>query len=114
MNLKELRENGGIVPATPVKREITWVHSGDDGEVTDVFTVLVRKASFGTIERLLGASTSDDRSMAAAYISESILLGEDGGERLSYEDAYQLEPSLARLFMEAINAVNGTGDEPKN
>lgn len=34
---------------------------------------------------------------------------------MSYEDAYQLEPSLAKVMIDAVNKVNGTGaSEPKN
>jgi len=111
MNLKELRERGGIVPSAPVKHDVSWTHlDGDGEEVTDTFTVYVVKHSFGTIERLLSVDGKDpERSRSAAFISESVMLGEDGSERLTYEDAYQLDAGLAKVLMEAISAVNGTG-----
>jgi hypothetical protein len=116
MNLKELRERGGIVPSAPVKHEVTWTKTADDGSPDPVtFTVYVRKHSFGTIERLFATDGKDpERSRAAAFISESIMLGEDGSERITYEDAYQLDAGLAKVLMDAISAVNGTGAAAKN
>ena len=111
MDLKQLREKGGIVPQTPVKHEVSWTHTAEDGsEVTDTFTVHVRKHSFGTIERMFAADPKDpERSRAAAFISESIMLGDDGSERITYEDAFQLDAGLAKVLMDAISTVNGTG-----
>ena len=111
MDLQQLRERGGIVPSAPVKREVSWTHPDADGqEVTDTFTVHVVKLRFGAIERLLGPDPKDpESSQRALLISESIRLGEDGADRLSYADAFQLEPRLARALLDAINVVNGTG-----
>jgi hypothetical protein len=47
-------------------------------------------------------------------ISESVLLGDEGSERFTYEDAFNLEPSLAEALISAANAVNGTEAAPKN
>ena len=111
MDLDTLRKRGGIVPSEPVKKEVSWTHPDKNGKnVTDTFTVFVRKHSFGQIEKLLATDTKHpDRSRAAAFISESILLGEDGSETLSYEDAFQLDTTLASVLMTAVNEVNGTG-----
>ena len=111
MDLQQLRERGGIVPSAPVRTEVSWTHPGDDGQdVTDTFTVYVVKHSFGTVERLVLAERHDaDASNRALLISQSIRLGEDGSESLSYEDAFQLEPRLARALLDAIYAVNGLG-----
>jgi tail assembly chaperone len=77
--------------------------------------VFVKRQSFGSIERLFLKDDDDDRSRSAAYIADTILLGDKGTEPMSYNDAYQLEPSLAKVLIEAINSVNGTGaTEPKN
>lgn len=111
MNLKELRERGGIVSSAPVKHEVTWDRTAEDGTADPVtFTVYVRKHSFGSIERLFAADAKDpERSRAAVFISESVLLGEDGSEQITYEDAYRLDPGLAKALMDAVSAVNGTG-----
>jgi hypothetical protein len=108
MDLKQLREKGGLVSQTPVVKEVVWTPPSEDAPIT--FTVHVKKLSFGTIERLFAVDETDpDRSRMAAYISESVLLGDKGKERLTYEDAFQLDSGLAKVLMEAIGAVNGTG-----
>lgn len=111
MNLKELREKGGFVASAPIPREVEWKHRDEAGEeVTDKFTVHVVKQSFGDIERLYVGS--DDRSKAATFIAQCIRLG-DGTERLSYEDAYQLDPGLAAVLVQAANEVNKTVKAPE-
>lgn len=107
MKLKDLKAAGGFVPAEPVTVSVTWERAGKD-PVT--FDVAVKRHSFGTIERLF-ADSDDERSRSAAYIAASILLE---GVPMKYEDAYQLEPSLAGVLIRAINQVNGTGQAPKN
>lgn len=108
MNLKELKARGGFISPIPVKRDVEWKHidptSGE--EVTDKFSVFVKRQSFGAIERLFVAN--DDRSKSATFISECILLGDDAKDRMTYEDAYQLDPGLAAVLVKAINEVNQT------
>lgn len=117
MDLKQLKQRGAFVPVAPVARQVEWTHIDPDTgeEVTDQFTVHIRRRSYGSIERIMAASMADeDRSRSAMFISDSILLGDGGKERISYEDAYQLEPSLAAVLVEAINEVNGLSrTEPK-
>jgi hypothetical protein len=105
MDLRELKAKGGFVSAEPVPVEVTWKHGKD----TDTFTVHVVKQSFGAMEGMFEAAT--DRSRAATFIAACIRLG-DGKERMSYDDAYALDPSLATVMVEAINKVNG--GKPKN
>jgi hypothetical protein len=111
MDLNQLRERGAIVPSATVETEVSWTRPDETGrDITDTFTVHVVKHSFGTAERLVLADRKDpDFSQRAMLISESIRLGEGGSERLSYEDAYQLEPRLARAFLDAVYEVNGLG-----
>lgn len=108
MNLKELKARGGFVSAVPVKRDVEWTHPDPDTgeEVTDKFSVFVKRQSFGAIERLFVGN--DDQSKSATFISECILLGEDGKDRMTYQDAYQLDPGLAAVLVKAINEVNKT------
>lgn len=116
MDLDDLKKNGGIVPVAPVEKEVTWTRTDDSGEeVSDTFTIHVRRRSYGSIEKIITAGLSDsERSRSAMFISESLLLGEDGCQQISYEDAYQLHPTLAAVFVNAINEVNGLGRaEPK-
>jgi hypothetical protein len=115
MRLKELRAKGGFVDTTPVKKNLNWERTGPDGEtLIDNFDIFVKRQSFGTIERLLLTDDKDpDRSRSARYIAECVLLGDDGKEALSYADAYALDPTLAKLFIQAINEVNGVSSTPK-
>lgn len=95
MNLKQLKAKGGIVDVLPVKKQVSWTHldSKTGKEVTDTFTLHIRRQSFGVIERLF-ADSDNEQSRNARYIAASVALGTDGGEALSYEDAYGLEPTL--------------------
>jgi hypothetical protein len=113
MNLRELKAKGGFIDATPVAKEVEWKHTDDSGnEVTDKFTVHVVRLSFGDVERLFASGS--DTSRAATFIERCIRLG-DGTERLSYDDAYALDPGLASVLVQAVNEVNSTGrDAEKN
>lgn len=117
MKLSDLRKRGAIVDRAPVPKEVIWTRIDADGvEQSDTFTIHVKKHSFGDLERLFTADPSDaQRSVMANAISESIFLGEGGVERISYQDAYQLEMSLAQVFLKALNEVNGRrAGEPEN
>lgn len=108
MDLEQLKKLGAFVPSEPIKRSVTWTRMVDGEEKSDAFDVYVRKRSFGDVEKLLGAD-NDERSKSARFLSECILLGE-GNKRtpMTYEQAYQLEISLARVLIDAVNEVNGT------
>lgn len=113
MDLKELTAKGGFVASEPVKKEVEWVKTVDGQEETIKFDVFVKRHSFGVIEKFF--SGGEDKSKAAAYIAESILMGEKANQRMTYDQAFQLDPTLASCFIKVINEVNGTGKtEPKN
>lgn len=117
MNLDELKSKGGLAPAAPIPKEVTWTRADENGgEISDTFTIHVKRRSFGEIERSVLFDTKDpERSRSAQFISECIFLGDGGIEPISYEIAYQLDPSLATVFMTSIREVNGLGrKEPKN
>jgi hypothetical protein len=132
MNLQELKARGGFVSSEPVKKSVTWKHETADGqEIDDKFYIYVVRQSFGSVEKLL--TGINDRSKTAAFISACVrfMANTDEAkeyekkraddptmpvrldllESMSYEDAYQLEPSLAGALVVAINDVNG---EQKN
>ena len=117
MDLKQLRERGAFV-APPVPTEVTWKHRDEStGEVhTDTFTVHVRRMSVGAIDRIrAAAANSSERSWMALTISEGVLFGEGGAEKMSYDEAYQLNFGLGRALLRAFNDVNETEelDNPK-
>ena len=106
MNLKELKDRGGFVSSKPVKKDVVWKRKVDGQEVEDTFTVHVRPMSYGDIERIFIDPKDEERSRTAALLSESVLLGDDGKEKLSYTDAYQLAPSLATALSKVVSEVN--------
>lgn len=100
MNLQQLLDKGGFVDVAPVQVPVTWTRQNAKGEeVVDKFNVWVRKRSFGTFERV--AALGQDRSRAATMLSECVLLG-DAQEPISYEQAFQLEPTLAWVLIAAV------------
>lgn len=106
MNLKDLKDKGGFVSSKPVRKDVIWSRKVDGEEVSDTFTIHVRPMSYGDIERIFVDPKDQDRSRTAALLAESVLLGDEGKERLSYTDAYQLAPSLAAALSKAVSEVN--------
>lgn len=102
MDLKTLREHGGFVPLEPVQREVTWTPPEGD-PVT--FTVLVRTLS-GADREILRGKLTKETSVAALVVSEGILLGEGGKERLTYAQACGLQIELLGALVEAFESVN--------
>ena len=107
MNLKDLKAKGGFVSTKPVEKKVVWKRKVGDEEMSDEFTVHVKPMSYGDIERIFIDPKDADRSRTAALIAASVLLN-DGKEPLSYEDAYQLAPSLAKVLSEAVSEVNAS------
>lgn len=117
MKLDQLKSRGAFITGQPVRKTITWVHADPENgeEMTDTFDVFVRRLSFGDVERIYLAGTEgEQRSRSAALISARLLLGDNADERITYEDAYQLDPGLAAKFLEAIAQVGEPGAPTKN
>jgi len=96
-----------------VPTEVTWVHNDDESgeEMVDTFIVHVRRMSVGWLDRVLQPGTGAiDRSRTASLISEAILFGENGEEKISYADAYQLDFGLAAALLGAFSKVNRKGE----
>ncbi|WP_122559707.1 phage tail assembly chaperone family protein, TAC [Pseudomonas viridiflava] len=106
MNLAELKKKGGVVAEVLVKKEVKWTHTDSKGaDVTDKFTVHVRRHTFGKME---GMFTGDEaeKSKNASYLSASVMLGAKGDEPLPFDDAMNLDPGLGWALMTAVNEVN--------
>lgn len=100
--LNDLNSAGAFVATAPVKRTITFTL--DDGEERSG-DIHVKRLSIGDHEKLfLGAP--DKESRTALLISEVITLGEDGTEKISFQQAYQLHPSIAGAMIQQFNEVN--------
>jgi hypothetical protein len=74
--------------------------------MTDTFTVHVRRMSVGWLDRVLIPGADPNRSRTATLIAEAISFGETGAERMTYEEAYQLNFGLATALLEAFQKVN--------
>ncbi|MDH0645575.1 phage tail assembly chaperone family protein, TAC [Pseudomonas sp. GD03858] len=113
MNINQLKALGGIVDSQRVRKEVVWNRPDPQtGEMlAQTLVVHVRRHSFGVIERLF-AEQESSHSRNAHYLAASISLGEEGEEPLRVEDAFNLEPSLGFVLLNAINEVNGTGNTP--
>lgn len=112
MNLQKLTEAGGFVSAELVKKEVEWSHvDKQTGEtIDDKFDVYVKRQSFGVIQETFAGKS--DREKSAAYIASSLRFGVDGCESMTYEQAYQLDPSLAFKLVAAAAEVNKTNQSP--
>jgi hypothetical protein len=112
MDLEKLRELGGFISPTPVTKEFTWTPPpAEDGTVREEvsLTVRIKKLSAGSMERFGDLGDKASRSYIASLLSQSLLLGEEGSDFISYEDAYQLEPSLGIALTNLVHDVNGRG-----
>lgn len=103
-SLKDLKAMGAFVPEKPLKKEIRFKLDGDEEFVA---TVHVKKVGIGDYESLF-LGDKEERSRTAKAISEIVTLGDDGKEKIGFEDAYKLHPSLAGAMLNAINEVNAT------
>ena len=114
MKLADLVAAGAVLGDGLVKKSITWTHTppGKKKAVTDTFDVFIKRSSFGAMERLF-AQDDDKKSQNARYLAESVRLGEGGEEEIPYETAFNLDPALGFLLLQAVAEVNGTapGDE---
>jgi len=111
-SLAQLKAAGGIVSRAPIKKTLTWLHKNEEGEeVSDTFDAYIVKQSFGSLADLYKDTS---REQLAVAISKALQLENDKGklESMTYEDAYQLEPTLAHVILDAIRDVNG--GEAKN
>lgn len=102
MNLEQLTQEGGFVDAALVKKRITWHKS--KGQPPVQFDVHIEPQPFGVVEKIM--SLEDGQSRSAHVIALAVRLGEGGAERMTYDQAYRLAPSLAWALVGAINEVN--------
>ena len=109
MNFAKLQKAGAFVSKKPVAKEIVWEHEVDGAQREDKFTIYIRRLSAGDAEKLY--TGTKDTSLSATVISECIRTDESSNTPLlTYDQAYQLDTGLSRVFLDAINEVNS----PKN
>lgn len=109
MDIEQLKSRGAIVKAGLTPVEVTWRHEDEETgeEVSDTFTVFVKRLSVGWLERAFTeVARNPNLSRSAAIISEGVRFGENGVEKLSYEEANQLHYGLARVLTSAFDKIN--------
>lgn len=100
MKLADLQAAGWIVPDELVKREVVW----DNGTAE----VSIKRMGYGEVEKAILDRTPDQSSNSAWLIAACVYL-DDGKERLTYDQAYRLHPSLFKALSEAVTEVNDMG-----
>lgn len=99
--LHDIQKLGGFVAEKPVRKDI---HFEIDGQQFDA-TIHVRQLGIGGYESIF-KDDADKQSQSARAISEAISLGQDGKERLSFDDAFRLKQNLGAAMLEAFHEVN--------
>lgn len=108
MNINDLEKAGAFVQKGTEQKTVVWKND-EGGEFT--FVIHIKKMSAGDYEQFIRAFNSDNSSFQASAISSILTDSENGSAPLmTYEQAYQLAPSLSKLFIDAINEVYS----PKN
>lgn len=98
---KALEEAGAFVPADLEKRSIMW-----NGSTFDVY---IRRLSFGVVEDMLAGANGDTRGRSSRMIAAAVC-DEKGDPVMTFDDAYRLRSSLAKLLADAIREVNELGE----
>lgn len=104
LNVDTLKQLGGFVSG-PVKKEITWVGRGENGEdVEHIVTTYVRRVSCAAAEAI-GRAYNEGRDIYATRIS-TLICTEDGSQVFTYEEAQQLLNINTMELIRVISEVN--------
>lgn len=86
-----------------VKRPVVWEKTDSEGNKTeekfDVF--VVSDASFAAVERIY-LGDSENSGQMGRTICEYIRFGEDGSQKMTTEQASNLDPTLGMAFMTTL------------
>lgn len=99
MDISDIQSAGGLISDELIKRTGQW--RGKDVEF------YVRKLAYGDAARAFGG----DHVSQVELIRLGLRLGPNGTQQLTYQQAYQLDTELAKLFSDAISEVNEMDDE---
>ena len=111
MVLADLQKTGGVVSRERIPAEIQWRDVGEDGTfVPKAYRVFIVQPSYGDIELMAQEGGGNRRAVQVATVAACVRLGEKGDVQLTYEQAFDLHPTLL-LAMYA--AIDKTGFVPK-
>ena len=99
--LKELRSLGGIVDPKPVQKDITF-RIGEDDVTASVY---IKRLGVGEYEAIR-ESREDSKSLTALIIATAVTLGDEGKEKIPYDVAFNMAPSLANALVLKFHEVN--------
>lgn len=108
MNLEQLMELGGFVPAELVEKEVEW--KGAKGGPAK-FTIFLKSPSAATYDRtaraLVAAGDTSQETMAQRplLISTMVFFDKEGKTGISYVEACQLHDGLCRVLYTAASEV---------
>jgi hypothetical protein len=104
-NLSDLKQLGAFVPDELVKKEIKFSLEEGGEELSAI--IHVRRLSIGLHEAIWNDTPGSSASKTSRLLAEAIRLGENGEERLTYDQAFSLHPRVALAMSTAITEVNG-------
>jgi hypothetical protein len=114
MNILELEKLGGLVSEEPVVQRVTWDRIDNGEQETVEFDVGVIRLSFTQIEKIQRMEAG--RNKNAELIALCIKFGDGSGryeQKLSYEQACRIEPTLALQLSYVIVEVNNLEQKTK-
>jgi hypothetical protein len=98
MKLKQLLAKATVAKSELVKRGVEWSHAVEEtGEkITEKFDVfIVKNISFAAHDRILvGGAETHGASGRARAICERLRFGDEGTEKMTFDDAANLSPDL--------------------
>lgn len=109
--VSELKKVGGILTGEVIERPVEWATLDKDGkEVTHKFIVGIVKLGIAATERIY--ASNKEQSRWAMMVHEAIRLGADFKQRISYEDACNLDQGLFAALSEAAASINPKAEDP--
>lgn len=102
MKFDEIAAKGAFVPEEPVQREVTWKHTGEDGEeYEDTFSIFIQRRSAKLVNKMR-RDVEKGGDYPALLISSFLLMGDDM-KPISFELAQRLDPDLQDLLIAKIH-----------
>lgn len=110
MNLQQLLQTATVKKANLLKKTVEWSQLNEDTQQDDEFTAevhIVTNLKFAAQERIaIADSVHEDITQWSRAISERLRFGENGNEKMSFEQASELHPNLGWALVAVILAYN--------
>lgn len=114
-NLSMLIAAGALAKVETVKKNVTWKHENDAGEIIeDNFDVFIKLEPSAYDFEFIHLNKKENSPVIARRVARMIRLGENGEEEIPYETALTMQPSLLVALCLAINDVEKEKKGAKN